>query len=216
MGFGLLFLGYFFAYLGSFLPEISVFTFILGAGIILFSLKNLVFENKMFVVSAIFAFLLEIASILVAIFGFMFIPESNTAHMIISQSYKWLSYALNASLMIAIFVIAKAVDVLKIQVKAVVNLFFIGAGAIVAFVYNFVTDEFARIRLQYISAGAQILFVILGLMTIFNCYMRICYEEDLKMENKSSGIPLFDFLNRKLDKAFEKKHNTGNKKGNKK
>lgn len=216
MGFGLLFLGYFVAYLGSFLAEFSVFTFILGAGIILFSLKNLVFENKMFVASAVIAFILEISAILVAILGFMFVPETNMAYEIISLVYKWITYALNACLMIAIFVIAKEVDILKIKVMSIVNLIFISTGAIVAFAYDFVNDEFAQLRLRYISVGAQILFVILGLFIIFNCYMKICYEDDQNMQKKSSGIPFFDFLNNKLDRAFEKKNNIGKKRGNKK
>ena len=215
MGFGLLFLGYFVAFLGSFLAELSVFTFILGAGIILFSLKNLVFENKMFIVSAVLAFILEISAILVATLGFMFVPETDVAYIIISQIYKWVVYALNASLMIAIFIIAKDVDVLKIKVKSIINLIFISIGVIVSVAHEFVTDGFARERLSIVSAGAQILFVILGLMTIFNCYMKICYEDDQNMQKKSSGIPFFDFLNEKLDKAFEKKRDFS-KRGKKK
>ena len=198
MGFGLLFLGYFVAFLGSFLAELSVFTFILGAGIILFSLKNLVFENKMFIVSAVLAFILEISAILVAALGFMFVPETDVLYIIVSQVYKWVVYALNASLMIAIFIIAKDVDVLKIKVKSIINLIFIAIGVIVSIAHEFVTDQFAQERLSIVSAGAQILFVILGLMTIFNCYMKICYEDDQNMQKKSSGIPFFDFLNEKL------------------
>ena len=216
MGFGLLFLGYFVAFLGTFLAEFSVFTFILGSGIILFSLKNLVFENKMFVVSAVFAFILEISAILVATLGFLFVSETSLAYIIISQIYKWVTYALNISLMVAIYIIARDVDVLKIKVMSIVNLIFISMGAIVALVYELVTDEFAQLRLRYVSVGSQILFVILGLFTIFNCYMKICYEDDLNMEKKSSGIPFFDFLNRKLDKAFEKKKDVNKNRGNKK
>ncbi|MBQ7353092.1 MAG: hypothetical protein IJW54_03705 [Clostridia bacterium] len=216
MGFGLLFFGYFVAYLGSFLSEFSVFTFILGAGIILFSLKNLVFENKMFVVSAVVSFILEVSAILVAILGFMFVPETSTSYVIISLVYKWITYVLNACLMIAIFVIAKEVDILKIKVMSIVNLIFISIGAIVAFAYDFISDEFTQLRLRYISVGSQILFVILGLFIIFNCYMKICYEDDQNMQRKSSGIPFFDFLNNKLDRAFEKKNGIGKKRGNNK
>lgn len=216
MGFGLLFIGYFVAYLGSFLAEFSVFTFILGAGIILFSLKNLVFENKMFVFSAIAAFVLEISAILVAMLGFMFIPETNVAYIVISQIYKWITYVLNICLMIAIFIIAKDVDILKIKIMSIVNLMLISLGAIVAFAYDFVTDEFTQLRLRYLSVGSQILFVILGLFIIFSCYMKICYEDDQNMQKKTSGIPFFDFLNRKLDRAFEKKNDIGKKRGNKK
>ena len=64
MGFGLLFIGYFIAYLGAFLPQISLFTYVLGSGVILFSLRKLIYENKLFVSSATLAIVLELLSII--------------------------------------------------------------------------------------------------------------------------------------------------------
>ena len=40
MGFGLLFIGYFFTFVGALALPISAYTYVLGTGIILFSLKN--------------------------------------------------------------------------------------------------------------------------------------------------------------------------------
>ena len=40
MGFGLLFIGYFFTFVGALAIPISQYTYVLGTGIILFSLKN--------------------------------------------------------------------------------------------------------------------------------------------------------------------------------
>ena len=60
MGFGLLFIGYFFTFVGALALPISAYTYVLGAGIILFSLKKLILENKMFVASAIFSGVFEI------------------------------------------------------------------------------------------------------------------------------------------------------------
>ena len=47
MGFGIMFLGFFFLYIGAITP-LNVFTAIIGSAIILLSLKELVYQNKLF------------------------------------------------------------------------------------------------------------------------------------------------------------------------
>ena len=215
MGFGWMFIGYFIAYLGSFLPEVSVFTYILGAGVILFSLKKLIFENKMFIVSSVVALLLEISCIAVAIMGFCGVDIKSTIYLIFGQAYQWGSYLLALCLMITIFVIAKEVDILKIKVMSIINTSVIGICAGFLLAHRLVFDEFARQRLSYVVMLLQVVFVLLGLFIIFNCYMKICYEDDEKME-KGTGNAVIDFLNKQLDDPFGRKGNKKNDKRKKK
>ena len=211
MGFGLMFVGYFIAFLGTFLAEISVFTYILGVGIIILSLRKLIFENKLFLISSIVAILLELSSISVAIMGFSGVDTNSAIYLIFGQAYQWSSHLLNIMLMLSIFVIAKEVDVLKIKVISLINTGIIGlcVGFIIASLL--VSDEFAKQRLAFIIMLLQVVIVVLGLITIFNCYMRICYEDDKNME-KETGNPVIDFLNRQLDNPFNRKNKPKGKK----
>ncbi len=211
MGFGLMFVGYFIAYLGIFISEISVFTYILGVGIIILSLRKLIFENKLFLVSSIVAILLEISSVAVAIMGFMGTSESHVAYLIFGQAYQWGTHLLNIMLMLSIFVIAKEVDVLKIKVMSLINASFVGICVGFLIAYLSVNDEFAKERLMFIIVLLQVAFAVLGLVTIFNCYMKICYEDDKNME-KETGNPVIDFLNRQLDNPFNRKNKPKGKK----
>ena len=56
MGFGLLFIGYFFTFIGALALPISQYTYVIGTGIILYSLKKLILENKMFKLTTDFMF----------------------------------------------------------------------------------------------------------------------------------------------------------------
>ena len=211
MGFGLMFIGYFVAYLGAFISEFSVFTYILGVGIIILSLRKLIFENKLFLVSSIIAILLEISSIAVAIMGFMGTSQSHIAYLIFGQAYQWGAHLLNIMLMLSIFVIAKEVDVLKIKVMSLINTGFIGICVGFLIAYLAISDQFAKERIMFVIMILQVIFAILGLLTVFNCYMKICYEDDKNME-KETGNPVIDFLNRQLDNPFNRKNKPKGKK----
>ena len=76
MGFGLMFIGYIIAFAGSVVPQISALTFILGSGIILLSLKKLIYENKLFIEALVFAFLLEVSSIISLGIELFFVPNT--------------------------------------------------------------------------------------------------------------------------------------------
>lgn len=216
MGFGILFIGYFVAFVGSFLGELTVFTYILGAGIIILGLRNLVFENKMFVASAVLAVILEISALTLAVMGFCGLDQYSLIYTIFNHIFRWSSFALNIALMAAIAIISHEVELPKIKVMSIINSVFIIFGLVVNIAYELNNNEFDRERLTYVSLGAQIAYVVFGLIIVFNCYVRICYEDDKNMEKKS-GIPFFDFLNDKLENAFNKnKLDKGGKKGGKK
>ena len=63
MGFGILFIGYFITYLGALSGAVALpiapFTYLVGAGIIIYSLKNLIYQNKLFLISMISAIALD-------------------------------------------------------------------------------------------------------------------------------------------------------------
>lgn len=211
MGFGLMFIGYFIAYLGTFLSELSVFTYILGTGIIILSLRKLILENKLFIASSVIAILLEISSMAVAIMGFLGTSESHIVYLVFGQVYQWAPYLLNIMLMLSIFVIAREVDVLNIKVMSIICTSLVGICVGFLIAYLIAGDEFTKERLMFVIVLLQLLYSVLGLVTIFNCYMKICYEDDKDMD-KETGNPVIDFLNRQLENPFNRKNKPKGKK----
>ena len=124
MGFGIMFLGFFFLYIGAITP-LNVFTAIIGSAIILLSLKELVYQNKLFMASAISAVLLVIVSV-----GCVFVDllgnKGSLSYDVFFYSEQIVATLLGALLMLSIYVIAKSVDLPKIQTKCVITLIFIG------------------------------------------------------------------------------------------
>ena len=201
MGFGLLFIGYFFTFIGALAIPISQYTYVLGAGIILFSLKNLILENKMFVASAIFTGAFELFSIVTLVLA-LFKPESSL-NSIFSSIQIALVCILNLLLLFSIYIISKEVGATKIQSKSIVNLVVTSISLIFMLLYIALPDANAQARCFLVGYIAMIIYVIFTLITVFNCYASICYEGDEDME-KSTGIKLLDFLNKVLDKAMNK------------
>lgn len=211
MGFGLLFIGYFFTFLGAITP-LSTYCYVIGTGIIIYSLKNLIFENKLFIATMVTSIILEfvsIAKMIMDVFGYVNTPTFNVINLI--QGY--LAPILNIILLAAIYLIAKQVGLIKVQSKAVVDLIIVGIYIISAVIFNSISNQFAKERLFVVNVIAQLIYTVFTLVIIFNCYARICYEGDENMD-KETGIKAFDFLNRALNKVMNK--NKDNKTGKKK
>ena len=211
MGFGLLFIGYFFTYIGSITP-FSEFTFVIGTGIIIYSLKNLIYENKMFVGAMVSAALLELVSItklVMSVFGYV----NNFAYEVINYIQGYVSPVLSVILVIAIYTIAKEVGLLKVQAKATVDFILLGIYVFSAVIFNVVSSEFLKQRLFVVNVISLIICTVFTLVIIFNCYAGICYEGDESME-KETGNKILDPLNRALNKAMDK--NKSEKTGKKK
>jgi len=211
MGFGLLFIGYFFTFLGAITP-LSTYCYVIGTGIIIYSLKNLIFENKLFIATMVTSIILEfvsIAKMIMDVFGYVNTPTFNVINLI--QGY--LAPILNIILLAAIYLIAKQVGLIKVQSKAVVDLIIVGIYVISAVIFNVLSNQFAKERLFVVNVIAQLIYTVFTLVIIFNCYARICYEGDENMD-KETGIKAFDFLNRALNKVMNK--NKDNKTGKKK
>ena len=204
MGFGIMFLGFFFLYIGAITP-LNMFTAIIGSAIILFSLKELIYQNKLFFASAISAVLLVIVSV-ACVFVDLLGNREGVAYNVLFYAEQLLAVVLGILLMLAIFTIAKSVDLPKIQAKAIITLIFIGIYAVCTVLYNtaFTDNEFALSRLYVVIVICQIIYSILGLVTVFNSYMRICYAEDKNMDKKT-GVGPMGFLNDKLNTAMTPK-----------
>ena len=204
MGFGIMFLGYFFMFIGGFTP-LSIYTAIVGSAIILYSLKELVYQNKWFMASAVCDILLVISSI-ATVFVDLFASDSGAVYSVFFYSREILSIILNALLMISVFVISKSVQLPKIQTKAIVTLLFVSLYAIGMALCNTVlnANEFAQSRIYPASVICQFIACVLGLVTVFNSYMRICYADDKDM-TKKTGVAPMDFLNDKLNTAMTPK-----------
>ncbi len=213
MGFGILFIGYFITYIGALVIPISNFTYVLGAGVILYSLKNLIKENKMFLASAILSGILELLSIAILILEF-FAPSSTISSVL--STIQGVSFsALNIILLIAIFLIAKQVGAPKIQSKAIVNLVVSVISFTLLVISVLVINSSLAVRCFYVSYLASVIYSIFGLVAVFNCYASICYEGDENMEKEATGIKPLDFLNKALNKAMNKNKDidkTGKKK----
>ncbi len=212
MGFGILFIGYFFTFIGALALPISQYTYVLGAGIILFSLKKLILENKMFIATAIFTGAFEIFSIFVLILS-IFHPE-NSLNGILSTLQIVLVCVLNLLLLASIFTISKEVGATKIQSKAIVNLFVTSISLILMLLSAILPDANAQTRCFLVGYISMLVYVVFTLITVFNCYASICYEGDENME-KSTGIKPLDFLNKILDKAMNKNKNLNENKDKK-
>ena len=206
MGFGILFLGYFIAFVGGLTP-ISMYTYVLGAGIIVYSLKNLIYENKLFVASIFTAGALELVSIAVVIFK-LFGFDRLGIYSILSIIQSYLAPTLSIVLFLAIYVIAKSVDLKKLQARVVVNIIVTSIYIIFAVIFNFTRNDIIGL----ISIIAQIVSVLFALVIIFTCYMRICYEDDKDMSKSETGFKPLDILNKGLNKVSKKKDKTEKKK----
>ena len=206
MGFGILFLGYFIAFVGGLTP-ISMYTYVLGAGIIVYSLKNLIYENKLFVASIFTAGALELVSIAVVIFK-LFGLDKLGVYSILSIIQSYLAPALSIILLLAIYMIAKSVELKKLQARVIADIVITSIYIVFAVVFNFIRNDIVGL----ISIIAQVIAVLFTLVIVFTSYMRICYEDDKDMNKEETGFKPLDVLNKGLNKVSKKKDKTGKQK----
>ena len=203
MGFGIMLIGALCMLLGA-LTTLSPFTYVVGSAVVLYSLKELVRQNKVFVASMI-AVAVELALSTVNMFLYVLSPNA-VAIEYISLSLAIVNLGVCVLLITAIFILAKEVDLPKLQAKAVITYILMGIYLVAVLLLNtvFKSNEFAVSRLSAIVFFAQLLYVIMTLVVIANSYIRICYEEDKDMKSNTGNKPL-DFLNDKLNMAMTPK-----------
>jgi len=211
MGFGVLFFGCFLTYFGAITP-IGTFTYMLGAAIMLYALYKLSGLNKMFLSSAIVSasfLLLSLVIVVMFIFGY----DNNTVFLTLEYVQNFLAPALLICIHIAIYLVSKEVGLNKIQGWSIVNSVFITVGIVVDILSIFISNIDALGRFGVVWIASKVLYSVFMLVIVFNCYAKICYEDDKYMDDENTGVPVFDFLNRLFNKATDK--NKKNRPGDK-
>ncbi len=203
MGFGIMFIGCCFMLLGAF-TTFAPFTYVLGSAIILYSLKELIKQNKVFLITMV---LTGIEFVLSMAYMFIYVLSSNQALLdAISLALSMSNVVFCALALTAIYLLARQVELPSIQTKVIITYILMAIYTICMLLLNifFRENEFAMSRLSIIMFFAQILYAIMVLVTVANSYIRICYEDDRDMEKKTGNTPL-DFLNDKLNYAMTPK-----------
>lgn len=210
MGFGLLFIGCFIAYLGSLSGVISSFTYALGGIVILFSLRKLLYEGKLFIVSAVLALALEITSL--TSIGIQVFSGSFTPSPVMLYLTELFAYLFITVIMIAIALLAKEVELSRLSIMAFVNVGLIPVSGVLFILCEIIKNDdiLPWISLAYVVL--KLATVVFSLVIIFGAYMRICYEGDEKMQEEKTGFAPFDKLNELSNKAFSNKRNKGGRK----
>lgn len=204
MGFGLLLIGCIITYFGTFLAQISAFTNILGAGIILFSLRKLIYENKLFIASISLAGVLEVSSIISLGIQLFSATGTNTVAVVFAYIADVSLLCLAPMLMLSIFFLAKEVELPRLMFKSMLNVGVSGLSIVFYVFCETVNSEFALLRLTLMYVIFQVISSLLTVVVVLSSYAKICYEGDEKMQKKGTGIPFFDTLNAMTDKAFSK------------
>ena len=216
MGFGIMLIGCFLLLLGAF-TTLAPFTYVVGSAVVLYSLKELIKQNKLF----LSAMILSVAQFILAMVNMFVYVLSSSQGLISTLSIvlQICNLSLCVMLLTAIFLLAKEVELPSIQRKVIVAYIFAGIYFIAIVLANtvFKTNSAVMERISVIVFFTQLLYVVLTLLVIANSYMRICYEDDVNMDKKTGNATL-DFLNDKLNYAMtpkEKKdieENKGDKK----
>ena len=202
MGFGIMFIGYFITFVGALVIPLAPYTYVLGAGVLLYSLRKLVVENKMFLTTAIYTICFEILSLGVLVFDMFF---ANSIICDILTSIQMVAGpVLNVLLLISILLISKQVGATKIQSGAIVNLVVTVITLIFILLSVFITASDLAARCYLVGYVGCIIYTIFTLITVFRCYANICYEDDVNMEKETTGFKLLDTLNKWLNKANNK------------
>lgn len=200
MGFGIMFIGCCFMLLGAFSP-LAPFTYVIGSAVILYSLKELIKQNKVFLASMVLTGM-ELALSMVNMF--MYVLSSNQKAIdALSLTLSIFNVAMCAVLATAIFLLAKQVGLPQIQTKVIITYILMGIYIVFVILANtaFRSSEEAMSVASMVVFFTQILYVIMILVTVANSYIRICYEDDKDMDKKTGNAPL-DFLNDKLNSAM--------------
>ena len=219
MGFGIMLIGCFLLLLGAF-TTLAPFTYVVGSAVVLYSLKELIKQNKVFF-SAMILSIAQLALAIVNLFTYVLSPSQDLVSTL-AILLQICNLSLCIVLLTAIFLLSKEVELPSIQRKVIVAYIFAGIYFIAIVLANtaFRTNSAVMERISVIVFFTQLLYVILTLLVVANSYMRICYADDLNMDKKTGNATL-DFLNDKLNYAMtprEKKDLEKNKgdKGDKK
>ena len=209
MGFGLMFVGYFFVYVMSyvFIPKLLGYLIMLVA-----SVKLSAYELKFKPCVPILGFMSVISAYaltenILDHFGVVPPMFGEGILNVVSTAEEILTIAFHAFLMLAINSIARSTGLDKLCFRAMRNLLLIG---IAEMTYLIVLLLPKNNFVQYVFFAAVILrfiWIVLDLLLLVSCYRMICEEGDESMPDKEIKIPIIkqmEAIMRRRDKnAFD-------------
>ncbi len=214
MGFGLLFIGYFLTMINS--PILGLWgtlTRLCGCAVMICASVKLKKYNKAFDLTLIGSVLMAIMTCVLLVINvddFLFDNLivtgklfSDVAKTVIGYIEQGVSFVFNSFLLWGVFQIARETEVKKITTAAIRNYIFICAYYVIYLVsfLPFVGIQSARSDFALILWILYFVWIGLNIWLLFDCYARICDEDDVDMERKPSKIP---FVN-KLRDEFEER-----------
>ena len=213
MGFGWLFIGYFITFMVQMNPY-AVFVAPLGIAMLAYGAYKLYSYCHRFAYIYIPSAIMLLGFILSAVATLSDLIAFNLPAKSVFADGGYAIYFVGAllfhiALMLAIYDLAKKVDLPKIAGNAIRNFVVFAIYALIYAVSLLPLETIAEFNklmaIPYIALW--FLWMILNLILIFSCYMRICPEGDEDMPQRPSKFKLFDkmndILNKKQDQIIE-------------
>ena len=198
MGFGLTFIGYFIAYVVSWaFPPVKLAGYALMIwGCFKLSEYNTGFRNCTLPLG--FLSLAGVYSLLGYVYDVLGIASTlfeAKALSIVSNIGEALDVSFHACLLIAVCSIAKETELPKMAYKSMRNLLVVIVAELAYFVALFIPAGKAASVVSYIAVILRLLWVMLNVVLLANCYKMICPEGEEDMPVKESSNPII----RKMD-----------------
>ena len=208
MGFGLMFIGYFFVYVMSyvFIPKLVGYLIMLWASLKL-SAFDIKFKKCVPILGALS--IVSVYTLTGGVFnhiGTDLVFFNEIALNIVSLTEEALTLVFHAFLMLAISSIARDTGLENIRFRSMRNLVVIGIAEIFYVVVTLLPKENIQV-LFFTALVLRLLWIILDLILLVSCYRMICEEGDEDMPDKEINIPIIkqmESIMRKRDKnAFD-------------
>ena len=204
MGFGLTFIGYFIAYLVSMaFPSVKLIGYALMIwGCVRLSEYNTRFRNAILPLG--FLSLAGVYSVMGAIYGALGVTSvffEARALSVAAYISEAIDVAFHVCLLIAIVGIAKETELPKTAYKAMRNLLIVVAGEIASVTALLLPIAKAASVASYIAVLLRIVWSVLNVVLLANCYKMICPEGDEDMPARESNIAII----RKMDAVIDKR-----------
>ena len=222
MGFGLMFVGYFFTYLISlvFVPRILGYAIMLWATVKL-SAFDIKFKRCLPVLGGLFLISAYVLSgDIVKHFNLEASLFNDTVLNIVSTAEELLVILFHVFLMLAIGSIAKDTGLDKIRFRAMRNLLLIMIAELTYTVIIFLPKNKVVQTVFAITVILRFIWIFLDLILLASCYRLICEEGDESMPEKEINVPIIkqmESVMRRRDKnAFDSGKRWSEKRQNKK
>lgn len=211
MGFGLLLIGYTFAYFITVgLGNYAFIGLMVGHFIMYHAVSELKKYSNAFDLSCILSVMLIICAAFECVVGIdemllLGMSVGDTAIADIAEVTRFLlDAAFNIALLYGIADLAKTVDLPSVRFGSLRNMFFVGAYYIAQVIVSAVAEHPGEVFTKYSSfimtvlLLLKLLYVVFNIGLLFKCYAFICPSDDVDMKRKPSR---FDFINRIHEKT---------------